>query len=200
MSEDLLSKATSNLDVEIDKLKNLASKSINPCLVAQYIAITDSRVRQLFLQKIVQGNLFRGIKCLNQIGIPEIRQVLFQFDCPPGIFCLVNPSFLVIVNIVSQNVEQIIDPYIAGQVNLGSRTAPIARDKITLSGVFQQIFAPGGETTGTGLKSTIELDLETNNLKDKFVPDNSVSVTGFFTKVQGVETGERDVFVVEKIN
>ena len=100
------------LSAQLEELKACGARSVNPCLTAQYIALSDQRVRQVFLQKIKQDYVFKGISCLNKVGIPENKYVYFAFECPPNIFCLVNPSFAVVVNFVDGYVVSIIDPYI----------------------------------------------------------------------------------------
>ena len=105
ISEDLLT-------VQLDKLKSYAAKSINPCLTAQYIALSDEKVQKIFLQKLKTGYVFKGISCLDKIGIPENKYVYFSFDCQPGTFCLINPSFVVVVNFVNGFVVSILDPYL----------------------------------------------------------------------------------------
>lgn len=75
----------------------------------------------------------------------------------------------------------------------------MSENRVKLSGSLVRLVAIGGETTGFGLKSTIELDLETNNLEDEFNEDANVAVVGSFKLVEGVETGKRQVFVVSKI-
>lgn len=100
------------LNAQLGDLKTCAAKSIKPCLVAQYIAFSDERVRKIFFQKLKTGYVFKGISCLDKIGIPEYKYVYFSFDCQPGTFCLINPSFVVVVNFVDGYVVAILDPYL----------------------------------------------------------------------------------------
>ena len=97
---------------QLEELKASAAKSVNPCLTAQYIALSDKDVREVFFRKIKQGYVFKGISCLNKIGIPENKYVYFGFDCQPGTFCLIDPSFVVVVNFVDGYVVSILDPYL----------------------------------------------------------------------------------------
>ena len=105
---------------QLEELKACAAKSANPCLIAQYTALSDPKVRQVFFQKIKQGYVFKGISCLNKIGIPENRYVYFSFDCQPGTFCLINPSFVVVVNFVDGYVVSILDPYLGFELEASS--------------------------------------------------------------------------------
>ncbi|MCG8367361.1 MAG: hypothetical protein MJA27_28995 [Pseudanabaenales cyanobacterium] len=75
----------------------------------------------------------------------------------------------------------------------------MTENQVVLSGNLVKLVAIGGETTGFGLESTIELDLRTNYLEDRFMENANVSVVGSFKLVEGVETGKRYVFVVSKI-
>jgi hypothetical protein len=101
-----------DLKAQIEKLKEVAAKSIAPCLTAKYIAFSDRRVRDLFVKKFQDGYVFQGIECLDVLSIPEKKYVLFDFDCKPGTLCLIKPAFLVVVNMISASVEGIVDPYI----------------------------------------------------------------------------------------
>lgn len=98
------------LQQELDRLRLLAATSLDACTVAKYIALSDERVRDLLLQK--QSYVFRGIQCRNRIGIPELIDVVFEFDCPIGQFCIVDPSFAAVVNLAHRNVVAIVDPYL----------------------------------------------------------------------------------------
>ncbi len=112
MSDNVAPKITAaHLDAQLSALKDAASMSLDPCLVAKYIAISDSRVRQLFLKKVEAGYPFHGVHCIERPGVPENKYVVFQFDCQPGTLCLVPPAFMVIVNVVDRYVVTIVDPY-----------------------------------------------------------------------------------------
>jgi hypothetical protein len=97
---------------EIDRLGALAATSTDTCTVAKYIALSDKRVRDLIEKKHNDGFIFRGIYCAGGIGIPELIDVVFDFDCPHGRICLVDPSFAAVVNIAHRTVVAIVDPYI----------------------------------------------------------------------------------------
>jgi hypothetical protein len=109
------------LDKEITKLKEVSVTSTNDCIVAEYIAISDKSVQEKFLHKISDGYIFKGIRCLSGISIPETRRVEFLFDCPSGVFCFIPPSFMVIVNMITKTVEKIVDPYLGEEIQ---RTSP----------------------------------------------------------------------------
>ena len=105
-----------DLQAQVKALEAQAAKTTNPCIVSTFVAISNPKVQAILLQKFSEGNVFRGVSCLSGIGIPEVQQVLFQFDCPPGIFCLIAPSFLVTVNFIEGEVVGIQDPYISTTV------------------------------------------------------------------------------------
>ena len=65
-----------------------------------------------FLKQIADGHVFKSIDCLNRVQVPENKSVLFSFDCKPGTVCLVQPAFLVVVNVVEGYVVAVVDPYI----------------------------------------------------------------------------------------
>jgi hypothetical protein len=110
-------------DQQLASLRDAAATSIDPCVVAKFIALTDPRVRELFFKKFADGYLFRGISCVQRIGIPENKYVLFDFDCIPGTVCFVPPAFLVVVNIVERNVVSIIDAYTPSSVSAAAASA-----------------------------------------------------------------------------
>jgi hypothetical protein len=122
---------------QLNTLRETAARSIDACLTAKYIALSDERVHVLFLKKIQDGNSFRGIFCLNRIGVPENRYVYFDFDCKPGTVCLVKPAFLAVVNVADGFVVAVVDPYIVAE----------------LASAGQNIKGPGGipiiETAGS---------------------------------------------------
>lgn len=100
------------LTAQVEALTASSSKSIDPCLTAKAIALSDPRVRSLFIKKVADGYVFRKIACLDRIQIPENKAILFDFDCKPGTICLIRPAFLVVVNVVDGYVVAIVDPYI----------------------------------------------------------------------------------------
>ena len=101
------------IESDLQNIKEYSARSINPCLTAQYIAISNEKVRHILIQKIKQDYVFQGISCLDKIGIPEYKYVHFGFACAKGTFCLVNPSFVVVMNVVDGDIVSIIDPYIS---------------------------------------------------------------------------------------
>lgn len=102
-----------DLKKKAEELKQFADRSTDACLIAQSIAFMNSKVRDLFLDKLKEGHQFKGASCLGGIGIPEQRRVLFRFECADDVICLIPPSFLVIVDIIDGEVEKIRDPYYA---------------------------------------------------------------------------------------
>ena len=78
-------------------------------------------------------------------------------------------------------------------------TVKMPENQVELTGKLVPLAGIGGESTGFGLSSIIELDLKTNNLDDQFSKDAIVSVIGEFQIFRGVESGERHVLVVSKI-
>ncbi len=99
------------LNQQVDELKEAAAKSIDSCLTAKFIAFSDARVRDLFLSKINDEYVFKGVSCLSGLLIPENRSVYFDFACPANRVCLIKPAFVVVVNVVHGYVVTIIDPY-----------------------------------------------------------------------------------------
>lgn len=87
------------LDKEIKRLEKTALTSTDPCVVAQFIAFSDKRVRELFSLKLREGYRFRGVRSLNTISsTPDHKRVFVEFDASEDTFCLVPPSFLAIVS------------------------------------------------------------------------------------------------------
>ena len=83
----------------------------NQCLQIQKIALSDKKIQKKFKDMRNEKRLvFHGLFCPETISIPEERWVLFKFRCSTGIYCLLNPSFIVVVNIVDKKVERIIEP------------------------------------------------------------------------------------------
>ncbi len=122
-----------DLDDQIATLKDVAARSVDACLTAKYVSLSDQRVRDLILTKSREGYVFKRIVCTERLGLPEQRGVHFDFDCKPGTLCLVDPSFLAVVNLIDRYVTAIVDPY------LPQISSPATRD---IDGV-----APYGERT-----------------------------------------------------
>jgi len=96
---------------QVEELKEIAARSINPCLTAKFVSLSDNRVRALFLKKLEEGYAFKEIRCLTVLSVPENRHVYFDFDCPNDRVCLIKPAFVVVVNVIDGRVVDIIDPY-----------------------------------------------------------------------------------------
>ncbi len=95
-----------SLKAEIDKIRHNAATSIDPCVVSQAIAISDSRVQELVISKSEEGNIFKGMHCRGS-------GVIFNFDPPEGKISLISPSFMAVVNLHEGRVTQILDPFIS---------------------------------------------------------------------------------------
>jgi hypothetical protein len=93
------------LDAEIARLKEHAAKSVSPCDVAKLIAVSDDQVLDRLRARVQSGDVPRGVSCIGADG------VLFRFTCAPGAICLVPRSFLVLVDLATRKVREIIDPF-----------------------------------------------------------------------------------------
>lgn len=110
---DLCGLTLAELQQEVSDLGKAAVVALDPCLTAKLIALLNADVQTHFLSKCQAGYPFRGIQCLRVMSIPEHRYVLFEFACKPNTVCLIDPSFVVVVNMVTgQVVPPIIDPYL----------------------------------------------------------------------------------------
>ncbi len=88
------------------------ARPLDLCLQAQLVTLNDSGVRQLLQKKLTEGHIFIGATCTEAPGIPEFRRVLFRFEKAPGAFCLTEPSFMIVVNLVEECVVSTLDPYV----------------------------------------------------------------------------------------
>ena len=102
-----------HMESRLQTIKEYGDRSINPSLTAQYIAISSKKVRQILQQKLKQDYIFQGISCFDKIGAPEYKYLHFALAYPKGTFCLVSPSFVVVVNVVDGHVVSMIDPFIS---------------------------------------------------------------------------------------
>lgn len=99
------------VESQLELLERLESDS--PCVNALLVAVKDQSVRDLLITKATdQCFLLRDVCCLQIPRIPEYEFVLFDFDCAPHCFCLVDPQFLVTVDRVNNKVIDIRDPYL----------------------------------------------------------------------------------------
>ncbi len=115
-------------DNQAASLLKVSATTVDPCLVAKYIAIADERVRALFAKKLLAGDVFRGVECAPRSGTAELITVVFEFDCKPGVFCFISPSFAVVVNLHTRHVVSVLDPYVsveAEEADFGPGGIPI---------------------------------------------------------------------------
>ncbi len=98
-----------DIEKQVDALREKAARSTNLCLTGSYIALRDARVREVFLKKITEGNVFDGIECDKD----QFEQVviIFNFRCPDGVICLIPPTFAAVIDLIGGQVIRIIDPY-----------------------------------------------------------------------------------------
>jgi hypothetical protein len=101
------------IDAQIKLLKKAIVGSIDPCLHAQLIALCNATVQEHLVAKLGNKDYeFRGVRCLpTPAPIAGQQKVLFDFACRPGVFCVVQPSLLAVVNLTTRAVA-IQDPYI----------------------------------------------------------------------------------------
>lgn len=104
----MASKFESQLTSQIAKLKEVSAHSTDTCATAIYIALSDDCVQKLFIQYLEDGNRYDGRTCLP--GGFEQDTVVFNFLCPDGQFCIVNPRFAAVIDLTG-GVMKIIDPY-----------------------------------------------------------------------------------------
>jgi len=96
-------KIRSELEEEVHRFREHSATTTDECTVATMIAVSDPDVRELIARK-AERYVFQGVRC------PVRGTVLFRFECPPGMICLVPQSFLARVDFRSRRVLEIIDP------------------------------------------------------------------------------------------
>jgi hypothetical protein len=192
-------------DDEFDRFGKLSAQTKNACLIAQFTALKDSKVRKLFLERLQSGNLYRGSHCLSGIGISKQKKVFFDFDCPPEKICFVRPSFLVVVDFIRRKVLEI-DPVITGpDLAVGYDQAPVL-----VTGTLSRNYGIGGETTGWKISMNKRLDLgnATSVNEIEVAPgkhdlssfeNKEVAITGAIGWEWGVERGYYPVVKVATI-
>lgn len=103
--------ASAKFQSSLDKFKAQIGNSKSLCSTAILIAVEDSRVQEEFIQHIMDEYQFNGIRCLNDIGLPEEVGVYFDFSCAEGVMCFIKPDFVAFVSIKSQSVTKIDSPF-----------------------------------------------------------------------------------------
>lgn len=101
----------------LGKLKEQVDSNMSLCSSAILIAVEDSRVKEEFIKNILDGHQFHGIRCLENVGLPEEIGVYFDFACAPSTMCFIKPDFVAFVSIKSQSVTDIASPYGLSQEN-----------------------------------------------------------------------------------
>ena len=70
------------------------------CTMAIDIALSDSLVRQLFLERVLAPHtVLTTIECLPIPNAEGLHYIHFDFDCAAGYYCLLDPGFLVAVDV-----------------------------------------------------------------------------------------------------
>jgi hypothetical protein len=106
-------------DRQLEMIKEKSVRTSDVCITGSCIALSDPKVRAVFLEKLAEGNIFTGIHC-EPSWIFEHVTVVMNFRCPDGVFCLIPPTFAAAVDLIGGTVTAIHDPYIAHQ----QRTQP----------------------------------------------------------------------------
>lgn len=101
---------------QLSMLKDVASQTVDACLVAKAIAMNNSEVQDLFFKKIEEKYIYKDVYCIDTNNNSDRVNVVFSFDCAPDEFCLIPPSFLAVIHLIYRNVEAIIDPYIPSEL------------------------------------------------------------------------------------
>lgn len=108
--------AYANLEKQINEFKKLASHSVDPYIIAKYIALSNQEVQDTIMKKLSEGNVFNGVSCLERVTSWKLIYVYFDCDCKPGVHCLIKPAFVAIVDLILGKVIDIIDPYIQSNI------------------------------------------------------------------------------------
>ncbi len=158
------------LDEEVKRLSSHSATSTDECTVATMIAVSDEEVRELIIHK-AQHNVFRGVRCLSR------SSVLFRFECPPGMICLIPPSFLVRVDFRTRRVVEIIDPVDpeAPPAFHAAAQAHLASEAMLVSAVNQ----PTRKITVT-ITNVVDRSIDIDGKHFQFAP-GSTSVQAFVT-------------------
>lgn len=140
-------------DAEVDKLRSLSAGSMDPCLNAKYIAVRNENVRSILLRNLSNPDyVFKKVSCLEILSIPEYEHVLFDFDCRPGIFCLIDPNVLVTVDVGNGSVVDTKDPFLGGPTGFTTqrvRQSRAADNEIALVGTNNKRFRRGTQVNPT---------------------------------------------------
>lgn len=106
-------KVQTALKDEISRIKDKAATSANKYMTALFIALRDENVQQRWTDKVAHNYVPHFVQW-EETMIPEQVIVVFPFDCAPGTYCFVNPSFAVVVDWLNERVVSILDPYLPG--------------------------------------------------------------------------------------
>ncbi len=130
-------KVQTALKDEISRIKDKAATSSNKYMTALFIALREEEVQQRWTDKVAHNYVPHFVQWEETL-IPEQVIVVFPFDCAPGTYCFVNPSFAVAVDWLNERVVSILDPYLPG---VHSKQLP--SDMSELIGKIQQIAGDG---------------------------------------------------------
>lgn len=187
-TDDALSASVERqFDDALEELRATRGRSDeDSCIAAILIAAEDGEVRRKFIEKFMNAEyVYRGVRCLGMLGIPEYEEVLFDFDCRPDIICLLDPQFVAIVNVVEGRVVGIVDPY---QRKRGCDASGSADVSVDVSGTTVTLIAAVRaevecDYVGTVLRASA--DLEVSKDLSELTPCVDVTASGSGLTLEG---------------
>ena len=123
---------------QLETLKSIAEPTA--CQRATIIALEDEKVREIVTESLENPcYVLKGICCEDRVRIPELEYIHFDFDCTNGCFCLVDPGFLVTVNVVEEQVVAVERAYAGGEHPCRSLMSPGRNDSPQVASVDSKL-------------------------------------------------------------
>lgn len=117
---------------QLETLKSISEPTA--CQQATLIALEDEKVRGIVMESLENPcYVLKEICCEDRVRIPELEFIHFNFDCTSGCFCLVDPGFLVTVNVVEKKVTAVQRAYAGGEYPCRSLMSPGRSDSPQLA-------------------------------------------------------------------
>lgn len=95
---------------QLERAKTDAANSSDVHTIATFIALSDARVESLVVDYLAKGHPFIGFEYPVSPDF-ELVSVVFKFACKVGTICIKPPHFVAFVNLITQRVKKILDPF-----------------------------------------------------------------------------------------
>jgi hypothetical protein len=137
----LSKKKRAEIETQIEEVVRLGAATRDPTLAARAVALSNARVRRLFLKKLAQGHRFAAQRVW-PADAPGVWQVFFELHAAREGVYLLSPSFLARVSVAKRRVLAVVDPCPVPATGLGPVTGGALPFTIAVPSNAPQVVTP----------------------------------------------------------